>query len=66
VKSVPLPFQRPMTEEQLFPGPNKVDWEFLRDFLKREGKLPKPLLFALIDRAGKVLSNFQMAIGIRG
>ena len=42
VNTVPLPYQRSLSYEQLFVN-NKVDYKTLQKFLKREGKLSKNL-----------------------
>lgn len=56
VKTAPLPFQQSLTEQQLFIN-NSVNWELLREFLKREGKLNKTLLLALIKKARELFRN---------
>lgn len=42
VNSIPLPYQRSLSFEQLFPA-DSVDYKILQKFLKREGKLSKKL-----------------------
>ena len=42
INTIPLPYQRSLTEEQLFKG-GLVDYKILQKFLKREGKLSKSI-----------------------
>jgi hypothetical protein len=35
VSNVPLPYQRSLTSEQLFPAGGNPDWKVLQKFLKR-------------------------------
>ena len=56
VKNCPVPFQKSLTEENIFTG-KTVNWPLLRDFLKREGKLTKPLLLNLVKKAQSIFSR---------
>jgi hypothetical protein len=42
INTTPLPYQRSLSQEQLFPG-DSVDYKILLKFFKREGKLNKRL-----------------------
>jgi hypothetical protein len=53
VSSIPLPYQRSLSFEQLFPA-DGVDYKILTKFLKREGKLGKKLYVELLKRAKAV------------
>lgn len=55
VKNCPMPYQRSLTEEQVFTG-KTLNWVLLRDFLKREGKLTKKILIELIKKAETIFS----------
>ena len=56
VNTIPLPYQRSLSQEQLFAGAG-VDFKLLQKFLKREGKLSKKLFLELVRRAKELLSN---------
>jgi hypothetical protein len=59
VNTIPMPFQKSLTHEQLFIN-NKVDYKTLQKFLKREGKLTKNLFLELLKRAIHIFStNFD-------
>lgn len=55
-KACPLPYQRSLTQEQLFVG-QSVNVDLLKEFLRREGKLDKELLLTLIKMASKIFSK---------
>jgi hypothetical protein len=57
VKSVPIPYQQSLTDEQLFPGEAVLNWSLLREFLRREGKLSKAILMQLIMRGLKMFRS---------
>lgn len=59
VKTVLPPFQQSLSEKQLF-NEKGVNWETLRDFLKREGKLAKNLVEILIKKALQIFSTFMV------
>jgi hypothetical protein len=50
VNTTPLPYQRSLSQEQLFPA-DSVDHKILIKFYKREGKLSKKLYMELLRRA---------------
>lgn len=56
VKNCPVPYQKSLTEENIFTG-KTVNWCLLRDFFKREGKLTKPLLLSLVKKAEAIFSK---------
>ena len=53
INSIPLPYQRSLSSEQLFPA-DGVDYKILTKFLKREGRLNKKLYVELLRRAKAV------------
>lgn len=55
--SIPMPYQKPLKLDQLFPSSGNIDWRLLKDFFKREGKLEKTVLLTLITKAENILSN---------
>ena len=59
VKNCPVPYQKSLTEEQVFSG-KTVNWVLVRDFLKREGKLTKKLLIDLVKRAEAIFSKLTI------
>jgi hypothetical protein len=56
VNTVPLPYQRSLTSQQLFQN-NTVDYKLLQKFLKREGRLTKVLFVELIKKAKHIFGN---------
>ncbi len=58
VNTTPLPYQRSLSQEQLFPG-DTVDYKILMKFYKREGKLNKKLYMELLKRARLVFRIYN-------
>ena len=54
VNTVPLPYQRSLSQEQVFTK-DGVDWKTLMKFYKREGKLSKSVYENILKRAMQVL-----------
>lgn len=50
INTIPLPYQRSLTDEQLFKG-DVVDYKLLQKFLKREGKLTKSMFMEIVKKA---------------
>lgn len=59
VKTLPLPPQRPLTNQQIFKD-NRVDWRLIRSFLKREGKITKEDFLMLVKIAANIFSTFTI------
>lgn len=57
VKTVPLPPHRPLSSELLFGGKPPVNWELLRDHLKKEGRVNIEDVFKMLDMCSEILSN---------
>ena len=53
VNTIPVPYQRSLSKEQLLPG-GSPDYKLLAKFLKREGKLSKPLFMELVQKAKSI------------
>jgi hypothetical protein len=49
VTTIPLPYQKSLSHDQLFPG-DIVDCRILQKFLKREGRLSKKLYMDLLKK----------------
>jgi hypothetical protein len=58
INTIPLPYQRSLSMEQLFPG-DSVDYKILLKFLKREGKLHKKLYLELLKRAKQTFRTLR-------
>ena len=50
VKNSQVPYQKSLTEEEVFKGKG-TNWVLIRDFLKREGKLTKKILLDIVKKA---------------
>ena len=50
INTSPMPYQRSLSHDQLFPK-DVVDYKMLLKFYKREGKLSKKLYLELLKRA---------------
>jgi hypothetical protein len=57
VNTTPVPYQRSLSQEQLFPA-DAVDHKILLKFYKREGRLNKKLYLELIRRARLVFRKW--------
>jgi hypothetical protein len=57
VNTAPLPYQRSLTFQQLFPQGDIVDYKLLLNFYKREGKLQKKTYLELVKRARLVFGK---------
>lgn len=57
VNTIPMPFQRSLSHEQIFIN-GKVDYKTLQKFLKREGKLTKNLYMELLKKGIHIFSTF--------
>jgi serine/threonine-protein phosphatase 2B catalytic subunit len=57
VKSMPTPMHQPLTHDELFPGPNEIDWKLLRDHLHREGRVLAEHALEIIRRMGELLRS---------
>ena len=58
VNTIPLPYQRSLSRDQLFPGGNP-DYKLLQRFLKREGKLSKVLFMELIQKSKSIFRTLD-------
>lgn len=56
INTTPMPYQRSLSQEQLFPN-DTVDHKILLKFYKREGKLSKKLYQELLKRAKHIFST---------
>lgn len=56
VNTTPMPYQRSLSQDQLFPN-DVVDYKILLKFYKREGKLSKNLYLELLKRAKHIFST---------
>jgi serine/threonine-protein phosphatase 2B catalytic subunit len=56
VKTVPLPPHRPLSSELLFGG-KPINWELLRDHLKKEGRVQLDDILKILDMASEILSK---------
>lgn len=56
-KQLPSPPQRPLASHVLFRPNNEVDWQVLRDHLKREGRIAATELIRLLDMVSFIVSN---------
>ena len=56
INTSPMPYQRSLSHDQLFPK-DSVDYKLLLKFYKREGKLSKKLYSELLKRAKHVFSK---------
>lgn len=41
VKTLPLPPHKPLPSNEIFKPNNKIDWQLLRTFLKKEGRIER-------------------------
>lgn len=57
INTIPLPFQKSLTSEQLFTG-DTIDYKLLQKFLKREGRLSKDLFMELVKRTKHIFRIF--------
>ena len=57
VKSMPTPMHQSLTHDELFPGPNEIDWKLLRDHLHREGRVLAEHALEIIRRMGELLRS---------
>ena len=55
INTTPMPYQRSLSHDQLFPN-DSVDYKILLKFYKREGKLSKKLYAELLKKAKHVFS----------
>lgn len=56
VKTLKPPPHRPIPSNQLFKGPQEVDWVYLMEHLKREGRVTQSDFIKLIDMVCQILS----------
>ena len=54
VNTIPMPYQKSLSRDQLFSGAG-TDYKLLLKFLKREGKLSKPLFLDLIKKTKSII-----------
>lgn len=57
VKSLLPPPHRPIHKQRLFLKSNVIDWEYLMDFMKKEGRVAKTEFMEIISKAKEILSN---------
>lgn len=56
INTIPVPYQKSLTREQLFPAAG-VDFKLLQKFLKREGKLQKALFVELVKKTKSIIGS---------
>jgi|LakMenEpi03Aug12_release.lakeMendotaPanAssembly.Ray.scaffolds.fasta_scaffold5418641_1 hypothetical protein len=61
VSTVPLPYQKSLTYEQIFQE-DTIDYKLIQKFLKREGRLSKILYLEIIKKATHIFSNSHFTI----
>ena len=54
---MPTPMHQSLTHDELFPGPNEIDWKLLRDHLHREGRVLAEHALEIIRRMGELLRS---------
>ena len=59
INTTPMPYQRSLSHDQLFPN-DSVDYKILLKFYKREGKLSKKLYSELLKKAKHVFSSIAI------
>lgn len=57
VKQLPVPPQRPLATHILFRQNNGVDWQILKEHLRREGRIAAADLIKLIDLVSFIVST---------
>lgn len=57
INTTPMPYQRSLSYDQLFPN-DSVDYKILLKFYKREGKLNKKLYLELLKKAKHIFSTY--------
>jgi serine/threonine-protein phosphatase 2B catalytic subunit len=55
-KQLPSPPQRPLASHVLFKQNNEVDWQTLRDHLRREGRIAANDVLKLLDLVSFIVS----------
>lgn len=54
VNTIPMPYQKSLSRDQLFSA-SGADYKLLLKFLKREGKLSKPLFLDLVKKTKSIV-----------